>query len=346
MLIPSKLNQRQKLETDLKLLSKLSLLSAIALSQALTAHVAIAQTDDFPNKSINYIIPFPPGGPTDVAGRVMAEALGKELKQTVVVENKSGASGSIGMNQLIRSKGDGYTIASLAAPSLTAPFILAKAPYDLKTDIKPIGLAYITPLVIVVNPKTHPEIKDMKSLIEAAKQNKEGLNYTTSGVGSTAHLAVEMIRKELNIDMTHIPFRGSAPGVTALLGGEVAFMYSDLVAVLTQIKAGNLRPIAVNTDQRIEELPDTPTLKEENIQAAKASSWGGLVAPKDTPDSTIQVLSNALKVVLENEDVKSRLKAVGAYPNYSDPKTMQETIAHDSAIWSSVIEDNNLRQTN
>lgn len=144
--------------------------------------------------------------------------------------------------------------------------------------------------------------------------------------------------------MTHIPFRGSAPGVTALLGGEVTFMYSDLVAVLSQIKAGNLYPIAVNTDERIDELPDTPTLKEENIQAAKASSWGGLVVPKDTPDHEVKVLSDALKVILEDATVQSRLKAVGAYPNYTDSQTMKDIIEKDSAIWSSVIEENNLKQ--
>lgn len=334
------------MEDTLKLLSKLSLISALALSQVVSVQTAIAQSNDFPNKNLSYIIPFPPGGPTDVAGRVMAEAMGKVLKQNIVVENKSGASGSIGINQLIRSKPDGYTIASLAAPSLTAPFMLPKSPYDLKSDVKPIGLAYITPLVIVVNPKVTPEIKDMASLIKAAKEEKAGLNYTTSGIGSTAHLAIELIRKELDIDMTHIPFRGSAPGVTALLAGEVSFMYSDLVAVLTQIKAGNLYPIAVNTDKRIDELPDTPTLKEENIQAAKASSWGGLIAPKDTPDHEVQVLSDALKKILEDPDVQSRLKAVGAYPNYTNSRDMADIIEKDSATWSGVIEANDLRQKN
>lgn len=330
----------------MKLFTKLSLVSAFVLSQSMLVQTVIAQTSDFPSKSLNYIVPFPPGGPTDVAGRVLADALGKKLKQTVVVENKSGASGSIGINQMIRSKPDGYTIAGLAAPSLTAPFMLPQPPYDLKTDVKPVGIAYITPLVIVVNPKINPDITDMTSLAQAAKNRKEGMNYTTAAVGSTAHLAMELIRKDLNLDMTHIPFRGSAPGVTAVLAGDVAIMYSDLVAVLSQIKAGNLRPIAVNTDQRLEELPDTPTLKEQNIQAAKASSWSGLLAPKDTPDSTVKILSDALKTVLEDADVQSRLKAVGAYPYYTDPKTMLETIERDSATWSAVIKENNLKQAN
>lgn len=330
----------------MKLLTKLSFVSALVLSQTALIPAAMAQNNNFPDKSLNFIVPFPPGGPTDVAGRVLADALGKELKQTVVVENKAGASGSIGINQLIKSKPDGYTIASLAAPSLTAPFMLSQAPYDLKTDLKPIGLAYITPLVIVVNPKYSPDITDMKSLAKAVREKQGGFNYTTAAIGSTAHLAMELIKKDLSLDMTHIPFKGSAPGVTALLGGEVSLMYSDLVAVLSQIKAGNLRPIAVNTQQRLDELPDTPTLQEQDIQAAKAASWSGLVVAKDTPEHEVKVLSDALKVVLADENVKSRLKTVGAYPHYSDSKTMQETIAKDSAIWSAVIEENNLRQKN
>lgn len=330
----------------MKLLSKFTVVSAFILSQGLVFQAANAQANDFPNKSLNYIVPFPPGGPSDVAGRVLADALGKKLNQTVVVENKSGASGSIGINQLIRSKPDGYTVASLAAPSLTAPFILSQSPYNLEKDVKSVGIAYITPLVIVVNAKKYPDITDMKSLAQAAKNSEEGINYTSAAIGSTANLAMELIKKDLGIKMLHIPYRGSAPAVTAVLAGDVPVMYSDLVAVLTQIKAGNLRPIAVNTEQRLDELPEVPTLKEQGVQASKAVSWGGLLVPKDTPDDRVKVLSDALASVVNDPDTQARLKAVGAYPYYTDSKTMQETIARDSAIWSAVIEENNLRQQN
>lgn len=330
----------------MKVFAKTALVAAVVAGQAFFAPTASAQTNNFPEKSLTYIVPFPPGGPTDVAGRVLADALGKELKQTVVVENKSGASGSIGINQMIRSEPDGYTIAALGAPSLTAPFMLPQPPYDLKTDVKPVGVAYITPLVIVVNPKVTPDIIDMASLVKVVKEKKEGLNYTTAGIGSTAHLAMELIRKDLGLNMTHIPFRGSAPGVTALLAGDVELMYSDLVAVLPQITAGNLRPIAVNTSTRLDELPNTPTLEEQNIQVAKAASWAGLLAPKDTPDDRVNILSAALKKVLDDKTVQTRLKAVGAYPSYTSPEEMQKIIERDSAIWAGVIEENNLKQTN
>ena len=329
----------------MKTLTKFSLTALMGITSLMSSvGTVVAQENNFPNKSLTYIVPFPLAGPTDVSGRILAEALGKELKQTVVVENKSGASGTIGIRQLIRSKPDGYTFATLVAPSLTAPFILPSAPYDLNKDVKPVGLAYITPIVLVVNPQFTPNIKDIKSLVAAAKASPTGLNYATASVGSTAHLSMELIKKDLGIQLTHVPFRGSAPAMTALLAGDITFMYSDLVAVLGQIKAGKLYPIVVNTKERLAELPNTPTLLEENIQAAKAASWGGLVVPKNTPDSAVAVLSDALKKVLENPEVASKLKANGFYTQYGDAKAMKEAIYHDSKLWESVIEENNLRQ--
>lgn len=317
-----------------------------AATGLLNTSLAFSQQDNFPNKPINYIVPYPPGGPTDVAGRILAEVIGKKLNQNIIIENKSGASGSIGIVQLIRSKPDGYNIAALGAPSLTAPFMLEKAPYDLTNDVFPVGVAYITPLVIVVNPRKTPEIKDMKSFAEAAKKLPQGMNYTTAGVGSTAHLAMELIKKDMGVQMTHVPYRGSAPGVTALLAGDIPLMYSDLVAVLPHIKAGNLRTIAVNTENRVEEMPETPTLAEQGIQASKAFSWAGILAPKDTPENVIQKLSQALESVLKDANVQTRLKAVGAYPYYKNPQETKKLIAQDSKTWSEVIKANNLKQSN
>lgn len=321
-------------------------LIALAATSLLHTNAAFSQQEKYPTKPINYIVPYPPGGPTDVAGRVLAEAIGKKIDQNIVIENKSGASGSIGIMQLIRSKPDGYNIAGLAAPSLTAPFMLEKAPYDLTTDVYPVGVAYITPLVIVVNPRKTPDIKDMKSLAEAAKKLPQGMNYTTAGVGSTAHLAMELIKKDMGVQMTHVPYRGSAPGVTALLAGDIPVMYSDLVAVLPHIKAGNLRTIAANTENRLEELPETPTLAEQGIQGSKAFSWSGILAPKDTPDHVINTLTQALESVLKDTDVQARLKAVGAYPYYKNPQNTKNLIAQDSKTWSEVIKANNLKTTN
>ena len=325
-----------------KALLTLSFLASIAVPTG----TLLAQESAYPSKPINYIIPFPPGGPTDVAGRVMGEALGKVLGQSVVVENKSGASGSIGMTQLIRSPADGYTIAALGAPSLTAPFILESAPYNLSTDIKPIGIAYITPLVIVTNPKKTPEIKDMASLVTFTQKHAQGINYTSSSIGSTGHLSMELLRKDLGLTMTHIPYRGSAPALSALMAGDVTLMYSDLVAVLQHIKAGALTPLAVNTDARLDELPDTPTLKELNMQGSKAVSWGGIVAPKNTPDAVVQKLEQSLAQILKDPEVLKKMKSVGAYPFYQNAKAAEKIIADDSQTWAKVIKDNQIKPQN
>lgn len=329
-------------ETSMTLSKTLSILTVIIGSCLITIAKPSLATTDYPSKTITNIVPFPPGGLTDITGRIISEALSKKLNQTIVIDNKSGAAGSIGISQVIRSKPDGYTLGSITSPALLAPHILPKAPYDLRTDIKPIGIAYITPLVLVINPKYTPEITDMPSLIATGK--KGSLNYSTGGLASTAHLTMELIKKELNLDITHIPFRGSSPAVTAILSGELHFMFSDLASVLTHIKAGTLKPLAVSTTTRIDELPDTPTLTEVNIHSAKAASWGGMLAPKATPDDIIDKLSTALKEVLEDDNVQKRLKAAGAYPHYADSKTMQATINSDTAIWSEVIKENNLKQ--
>lgn len=315
------------------------LLIYLAIICSAYAQVTRANTDSFPNRPIRYIAPFPPGGATDSAARVLTEIFAKELKQTIVIENRSGASGSIGINHIIRSKNDGYTIGSLAAPSLTAPFILPGVKYNLTKDIKPIGQIYITPIVLVINPKTHPNIRTIHDLIKLVKSHPGAILYTTASTGSTAHLTMESLQKELGISLIHVPFKGSAPGVTALLAGEVTFMYSDLAAVLSQIKAKTLRALVINTEQRLDILPDVPTLKEENIPTSQVASWGGLIAPKDTPDDIIEKYSATLKKALDDEQVQQKLKNAGLSPHYSSPKELEHTIARDVHIWEQLIQN-------
>ncbi len=294
----------------------------------------------FPEKPVTWVIPFPPGGPTDVSSRILADAFSKELGQTFVNENKAGASGTIGVRSIIRDKADGYTIGTLAAPSLIAPFIMPKAPYDLTKDITPVGVAYVTPLVLVVNPEVLPNVTDVRSLAEEGKKGE--LNYTTAGVGSTAHLTIELLKKELGFEAMHIPFQGSAPAVTAALAGEVPIMFSDSVAVLPHIKAGKLRAIAVNTEN-FPPLPDVKSLKEQGVVSTKAVSWYGLIAPAGIPAEARDALSATLQKVLKDPAVVERLQSAGAYPAFSTPEGMAERIATDSRIWDTVIKENNIR---
>lgn len=310
---------------------------------AMAAFPMFGAAADYPSRTLTFVVPYPPGGPTDITGRLLAEALGKELGQTVVVENRSGASGSIGVSYVIRSKPDGYTFGAVAAPSLVAPFMLDTKPYDLTTDIQTVGMAYVTPLVVLVNPELTPEVTDMQSLIDYVKNEGAGVNYTTAGIGSTAHLAMEMIRSENDLDMLHIPYQGSAPAINALLAGDVNMMYSDLVAAMPQITSGKLRAIAINTNERLDELPDVPTLVEQGIEAAKAVSWGGLVLPKGTPQEAVDVLSAALESVLQDEALQEKMRRVGALATYQNPEELAQTIRVDSEIWANAIKEFNIK---
>lgn len=310
---------------------------------AMAAFPMFGAAADYPSRTLTFVVPYPPGGPTDITGRLLAEALGKELGQTVVVENRSGASGSIGVSYVIRSKPDGYTFGAVAAPSLVAPFMLDTKPYDLTTDIQTVGMAYVTPLVVLVNPELTPEVTDMQSLIDYVKNEGAGVNYTTAGIGSTAHLAMEMIRSENDLDMLHIPYQGSAPAINALLAGDVNMMYSDLVAAMPQITSGKLRAIAINTNERLDELPDVPTLVEQGVEAAKAVSWGGLVLPKGTPQEAVDVLSAALESVLQDEALQEKMRRVGALATYQNPEELAQTIRVDSEIWDNAIKEFNIK---
>ena len=299
------------------------------------------QAAEYPDKSVSWIVPFPPGGPTDTSARILADAFSKELGQTFVVENKPGASSTIGLRHTMRSKPDGYTISMIVAHGLTAPYMLPEVPYNLETDIQPIGLAYFTPLILVVNPELLPEVTDIKSYGEAMR-GKDG-NYTSAGIGSTSHLTMELIRSELGLDTTHIPFQGSGPAVTAVLSGEIPAMMSDPVAVLPHIKAGKLRPIAVNATERLSALEDVPLLSEQGIASVDAISWVGLFAAKDTPEQIINTLNSTLKKAVTNPEIAKRMQQVGAYPIYSTPEEMERLISDDSALWKKVIEENNLK---
>lgn len=317
-----------------------TLLAAVAGSLFMAAGAASAA---YPDRPVSWVIPFPPGGPTDVSTRVLADAFSKELDATFVAENKPGASGTIGVRNVMRSKPDGYTIGMLASPSLTAPYMLAGNPYDLSKDIQPIGVAYVTPLILVVNPEIMPDVTDLASLAKAGKNGD--LNYTSAGTGSTGNLTMELLKTELGFGATHIPYQGSSPAVAAVLAGDVPIMLSDSVAVLPQIKAGKLRAIAVNTEN-FKTLPDVKSLKEQGVTGSKAISWVGVFAPLKTSDEARTKLAETLKKVLQDPKVIERMISVGAYPAYGNADDMQQRIVTDSAIWEKVISDNKLGARN
>ena len=304
----------------------------------LFAGSALAQ-QPFPSKMVKLIVPFPAGGPTDIASRIVGQKLGERLKQTVLVENRPGASGSIAAAQVSSSPADGYTLVMLATPTLLAPHLYKSAGYDTVKDFAPVATVYDLPIVIVVNPKLLPDVTDIKSLIAHAKAQKVALNYTSSGAGSFGHLSMELLKQMAGFDMQHVPYKGGTPAITDTIGGQVPVMYSDLVAALPHIQAGKLRAIAVGSPQRVVMLPDVKTIAEQGIQGYDAVSWGGLLAPKGTPAAVVERIAGEIKQILAEPDVQNRLLNAGAIARFQSPAEMGQRVQQDYARWGQLIRD-------
>ncbi|MBS0343467.1 MAG: tripartite tricarboxylate transporter substrate binding protein [Proteobacteria bacterium] len=323
--------------TSANISRRLALGVALASLAMVAAGPAAAQ--EWPAKPIRLIVPFPAGGPTDTASRVVGQKLAERLKQPVVVENRAGASGTIAAQFVAKSAPDGYTLMMLATPTLLAPHLYKSAGYDVNKDFAPVASVYDLPIVVVVNPAVLPDVKTLPDLIAKAKAAGGQLNYTSSGPGSFGHLTMEMLKSMGNFDMQHIAYKGGTPAVTDLLGGQVPVMYADLVAALPHIQAGKLRAIAVGSPQRIVQLPDVKTIAEQGFKGFDAVSWGGLLAPAGTPKPVVDRVSAEVKQILADKDVKDKLVKAGAAAAYGDPAQMAARMRTDFDKWGKVIRD-------
>lgn len=324
-------------------LSRLTRRAALCLALPLVAGAALA-ADAWPSKPIKLIVPFPPGGPTDTASRILGQELAERLKQPVVVENKAGASGAIAAAQVAKTEGDGYSFMMLATPTLLAPHMYAKAGYDTVKDFVPVASVYDLPIVMVVNPQLMPSITDVQKLITHAKARPGQLSYTSSGVGSFGNLSMELLKQLGGFDMQHIAYKGGVPAITDLLGGQVPMMYADLVAALPHIRSGKLRAIAVGSPQRVSVLPDVKTVAEQGFQGFDAVSWGGLLAPRGTPQAVIDRINKEVSVILADKAVQDRMLNAGAIANYMPADKFAVRVATDYDKWGKVIRAKGLNQ--
>ncbi|ADV01470.1 tripartite tricarboxylate transporter substrate binding protein [Alicycliphilus denitrificans] len=293
----------------------------------------------WPDKMIKLVVPFPAGGPTDTASRIVGQKLAERLKQPVVVDNRPGASGSIAAAQVAKSPADGYTLMMLATPTLLAPHLYRKTGYDTVKDFAPVATVYDLPIVIVVNPKLLPDVTDLKGLIAHAKAQKTPLNYTSSGAGSFGHLSMELLKQMGDFDMQHVPYKGGVPAITDTIGGQVPIMYADLVAALPHIQAGKLRAIAVGSPQRVVMLPEVKTIAEQGIKGYDAVSWGGLLAPRGTPKAVVDRIAAEVKQILADKEIQDKLLGVGAIAHFQDPAQMGQRIQNDYGRWGQIIRD-------
>jgi tripartite-type tricarboxylate transporter receptor subunit TctC len=317
-------------------------LAALGSTGLLGTSLAQSPKDAWPASLIKLIVPFPAGGPTDTASRIVGQKLAERLKQAVVVENRPGASGSIAALQVMKAEPDGYTLMMLATPTLLAPHLYKKAGYDTVKDFAPVATVYDLPIVVVVNPTQLPDVTDLRKLIANAKAQKTPLNYTSSGAGSFGHLSMELLKQMGGFDMQHVPYKGGVPAITDTIGGQVPVMYADLVAALPHIKAGKLRAIAVGSPQRVAMLPDVPTIAEQGFKGYEAVSWGGLLAPSGTPKAVVERLASEIRQILAEKETQEKLLNAGAIARFQDPAQMGQHLQQDYAKWGQLIRDKSI----
>jgi len=292
----------------------------------------------YPDRPIKLVVPYPPGGATDVIGRVIAQKLGDALGQPLVVENKGGAGGNLGAETVAKATADGYTLlmGALTAHSTMATLEKGKLRYDLLKDFAPIGIVGSVPLVVVVNPKV--PANTLGELVAYAKANPGKLDFASSGAGAPQRLAAEILIDEGKLKMMHIPYKGSGPAMTDLIGGQVSLMIETVPAALPYIKAGKLRALAVTTRQRISMLPDLPTTAEAGMPALEISSTFGVLAPAGTPGSIVERLNATLAKVLESPEVKEQLlKQVVYTAAPTTPTKAAERLAAEVQRWEKLI---------
>jgi tripartite-type tricarboxylate transporter receptor subunit TctC len=311
------------------------LLGALA---CLAAPAATAQA----GKTLRLIVPFPPGGSTDILARVVGARLGPALGQTVVIENKPGAGGSLGATEAARAEADGNTLLMGHIGTLAVnPSLYPKLPYDPLKSFVPVAWVARVPNVLVVNASS--PIKTLADLVARARAQPGKLSYSSGGNGSAAHITFEYLKLQAKFFMLHVPYRGTAPSVTDLLGGQVDATFTGAPAVLPHVRSGRLRALAVSSPQRLAALPDVPTVAESGYPGFDADQWYGIVAPAGTPAAVVKHLNAEINKALRMPSVAEQLATEGAIPTPSSPEAFGQLIAREIPRWAQVVKAGNVK---
>ena len=314
---------------------------ALALLAAGTA-AATAYAQTWPTKPIRLIVPFPPGGGNDILARTIGQKLTESIAQQVVIDNRGGAGGNIGAETAAHAVADGYTLFLGGVGSHgTNPGLQAKLPYDPVRDFAPITLIAAAPLIVVVHPAL--PVKSISELVQYAKMRPGQLNFASSGTGSIAHLAPEMLNAMAKIKLTHIPYKGTAPALVDLLGGQVQLMMNSAVSMLPQVRGGKLRAIAATGARRLAALPELPTVAESGVPGYEVASWYGLLTPALTPRAIIDKLTREIVAILRLPELRDRLAADGAEAVGNSPEEFAAYIKRELARWAAVIKAAGIR---
>ncbi len=316
-------------------------LGASAMVLSLVAAPGSGRAQDFPTKPIKLVVPFTPGGVTDNIGRLLAERMGRELGQPLVVENRAGANGRIGTDAVAKSPPDGYTLLVGSVGAFTIHPHMIKVPYDPVNDLIPISLVATNDIVIVLNPERPP--KTAQEFIAWCKANSGKLQYGSSGIGSPTHLATELFKSRVGFDIVHVPYRGDSAAIADVVAGVVDFSFSTISATIALINAGKLRAIAVTGLNRSAILPAVPTLDESGLKGFNAESWVGLFAPARTPDAVIRRIHAALMVALADPEVRQKLIAGGNTIVGNDTAQYRAFLAAEWDKWGEVVRKGNIK---
>ncbi|MFZ3361741.1 MAG: tripartite tricarboxylate transporter substrate binding protein [Xanthobacteraceae bacterium] len=317
----------------------------LVVAAALSAFLApqLAQAQDFPTRPVRIVVAFPPGGPTDFVGRLVADKMTKLLGQRVYIDNKPGANGTLGGGDVAKSDPDGYSLFLTTSGAVTvSPHIMAKMPFDTFRDFAPVALVTKVTEVMVVSPKLG--IKTVKELVALAKEKPGTIPFASTGIGSPPHLAQMLLDASAGVKFLHVPYRGAAPALTDLLAGQVQVVALDIPVVISQIQAGTVIPIGVVADKRDAVLPDVPTLAEQGYPNTDASNWYALLAPAKTPPAVIAKLNKAVDDALADPEVHDKLVKVGATPVGGTPQELGTFMKAEYEKWGRVVAANGIKE--
>jgi tripartite-type tricarboxylate transporter receptor subunit TctC len=294
-----------------------------------------AAAEDYPAHPVRIVVPFPAGGSNDIVARILAQKLSEKTGQQFFVENRAGAGGNIGA-EVVANAADGYTLLVTAPPPLTTNVALYKSlPFDPATAFAPVALLATVPIVLMVHPSL--QVKNVEGLVALAKAKPGTLNFGSSGIGSTNHLAGELLRHMTGIDIVHVPYKGAAPAMNDLIAGHIPMMFDNMPAVLPQVQGGSVRAIAVAGAVRAAALPDVPTVAEQGVPGFEAFAWFGLVAPAKTSAAVLEKLQADVVSILATPDMKARLTELGAEPGTVSGAAFGKFLTEDTAKWSELI---------
>jgi tripartite-type tricarboxylate transporter receptor subunit TctC len=296
-------------------------------------HLAFAQ--DYPAKAVRIVVPYPPGGPTDIVARLVGNKLEARFRQPFVIDNKPGAGGNLGAEAVARSAHDGYSLVVGTTAHAINPSLFKQMTYDLLRDLTPVALLTRMPLVLVVHPSV--PARTIAEFIAYARNADAGVAYASSGNGQSTHLAAELFKSMTGAKMTHVPYKGSAPALMDVAGGQVVAMFDTMLSAMPQVKAGRLRALAVTSERRSAAAPDLPTIAESGVQGYEATAWNGLLAPAGTPKGIVDQLNKAVNEILEQPDVAQRLAADGADPGTGSVADFDKFIRVELEKWAGAV---------